>query len=59
MNSISALREQLLGRLRSRGADRLLLKEVARRCGLEVLGIEAFLSGARLPPAALATCRYC
>ena len=44
----------LLARLRSRGGDRLRLEEVARRCGLPVLAIEAFLSGAKLSPTALA-----
>lgn len=43
-----------MARLRSRGGDRLRLEEVARRCGLPVLAIEAFLSGAKLSPTALA-----
>ena len=50
-DSASTLRETLLARLRSRA---LRLEEVARHCGLGPLAIEAFLSGAKLAPTALA-----
>jgi hypothetical protein len=43
-----ALREALLSRARSRGADRLRLSEVARKLGVDTLVVEAFVGGAKL-----------
>jgi hypothetical protein len=48
------LRLALLARARARGAQGLSLGVVARRIGVNTLALEAFISGAKLPPATLA-----